>query len=252
MTSDLMHFSKFFLDYITNIQNFNWQQIIIQETSKTHLKSMPQKSQKIINQLKALKKENPDNEGLEFLIKKNEIEMIESPKRFKNSLESHHLLYLFSQLQLFLFKTINYIILKRPNIISEKKISIKFVLDNKYNWNVILEKKIEKVILNLFFKEWKEIFDYLFDPLGLQHGITNQEMVELEEFSLLRNLYAHGDGTVTYIYLQKSKRSDIKYGDKIDFDEKYLEESQRLIFKVLQKIDQKLIISCPELIYKFQ
>ncbi len=252
MTSDLMHFSSFFYDYITNIQHFSMQQIIIKETSKTHFQSLFQKGQKMLKQLNSLKNENPDKIGIDFLINKYTTEIQESPERFKSSLESHYLLYLFSQLQLFLFKTINYLLLKRPINISEKIISIKTVLDNNKDWDVILEKKIENVILNLFFSGWKEIFDYIFSPLGLHHDITNQEIADLEEFSLLRNLYAHGDGTVTHIYLQKSRGKDIKYGDKIDIDDKYLEKSKRMIFIVLQKIDQKLIKSCPELIHKFQ
>jgi len=99
-----------------------------------------------------------------------------------------------------------------------------------------LKKKesIKKSLLNL----------YNFEII---HGYTDDDIEEFNKFKALRNLFAHGDGTVTWVYLEKVKEPTLNQGEKVIVTEEIKTNLETKINQLLLKFDKIFLKSYPDL-----
>ena len=158
--------------------------------------------------------------------------------------------YLYTEFEFYLFKCLKYIYTqKRMDIIEEKQVKIKLLLKHQLNLNTIIQAKIDKIIEQKLRENYSIFFrKSIHEQLGLKHSLTENEINSLIEFKLLRDLYAHGDGTVTQIYLDKVPNSKVNLGDKLNLTLELIIESYTTVIKILNKFDSALIEVYPDLI----
>ena len=149
------------------------------------------------------------------------------------------LILLFSEFENYLFKCFKFIILKNPSIVGKQTITIKELIEKqgdisliieeiaeesalkKFNLDILLDDIIEKKIHNKFYKGYEEVFHYAEKILGVKYNISKDLIKLLNFFKQVRNIYAHGDGTITRIfmskiknYISKSTMENYKLGNK--------------------------------------
>ena len=166
-------------------------------------------------------------------------------------LSKYYLVVLYSELEQYLFNILKYIYIKHPEILKKHTIYIGTILEKGSNFDLIIEEKAEKDILNLFYKDFKEFFKEIAKkPLGLKISLTNEEIMRLNEFKQLRNSYIHGDGRVSLTYLSKLKNSKKVLGEILELDYNIITEYDKLIFEIIRRIDEVFILKFPELKFK--
>ena len=94
---------------------------------------------------------------------------------------------------------------------------------------------------------YKKIFEFVDEKLGIKHGYSESEVEEFNKFKALRNIYAHGDGTVTWVYLEKIKDSTLKHSEKVIISEEIRNNLQTRINQLLLKFDKALLNAYPKL-----
>ena len=113
---------------------------------------------------------------------------------------------------------------------------LKLLLKHQLNLNTIIQAKIDKIIEQKLRENYSIFFrKSIHEQLGLKHSLTENEINSLIEFKLLRDLYAHGDGTVTQIYLDKVPNSKVNLGDKLNLTLELIIESYTTVIKILNK-----------------
>lgn len=159
-----------------------------------------------------------------------------------------HLLFLYSEFEQYLFSGIKSLILKYPDSLKEKTITIKQIIEKNKDFDLILQEKAEAVTEQLLRNDFVKFFELISEkPYGFKVELDQSVINELDEFKQLRNAYIHGDGTVSSIYLSKIKDSRLKLGDKIPLDFELIFKEPDLIFSVLSKFDKILLEKIPEL-----
>lgn len=161
-----------------------------------------------------------------------------------------YLLFLYSEMEHYLFKCLKFIILKNPKIMNKKSVTIETLLTRRNNIELILEEKAEKIIHDLFYKNFDDFFDFCHKFLGIKHKIKKQDIETLNELKLLRNAYIHGDGTVSLIYLSKKPDSSSKLGEKLSINTKILFKYNAHVLEILKEFDKVVIKQFPEVITK--
>ncbi len=68
----------------------------------------------------------------------------------------------------------------------------------------------------------------------------------MEALKQIRNIFTHGDGTITRRYLSKVFPSDYKLGEKFRLSLEMLDYYQGLALEVLKKFDKALIDKNPD------
>jgi len=79
----------------------------------------------------------------------------------------------------------------------------------------------------------------------------------LNFFKQVRNIYAHGDGTITRIfmnkiknYIPKNKMENYKLGNKFIIEDQFLRDVDYIFMEITAKFDKCFIKNYPDLIYK--
>lgn len=201
--------------------------------------------EKIIN-------ENKDNlipietKDLKFLLKITEFM---SSKNLYKFLNRSLLLFIYSEIEQYFFNCFKYVIIKNsPAILSQKQISIKDIIKSKKNFDLIIEEKAERIIHDQFYKSFKEIFEFSNEFLGIKVDFQEEELKLIEEFRQLRNVYIHGNGKVSLIYLSKIPHSDKNLGESLDISKDIILDYMKPIRYLMEKIDKQLIYQFPEII----
>ena len=157
------------------------------------------------------------------------------------------LFFVYTELERYLFKSLKYILLKHPNKLKDKMIPLEWILPNDFSKEIIIEKKAEKIIHDLFFKEFGKIFEDIRKFFGIKHCISENEIDTLNEFRQLRNIYIHGDGRVNSTYLSKVKNSILSIGDVLPLNMDIIKSYTRKIIDILINFDEALLKQFPEL-----
>lgn len=163
-------------------------------------------------------------------------------------LNRFHLLYLYSEFEQYLFSSFKFLILKYPDSLKEKIVSIKQNIEKNKDFNLILEEKAETVVEQLLRIDLNKFFKIISKkPYRFKVEFDQRVINELDEFKQLRNAYIHGDGTASLIYLSKIRETSLKLGHKLQLDVDLIFKKQELLFFVLAKFDKILFEKIPEL-----
>lgn len=186
-------------------------------------------------------------------------------KQFYEIENANTLILLFSEFENYLFKCFKYILLNNPSIMDNQTITIKELIEKqgdlsliieeiaeenairKFNLDILLDDIIEKKIHNKFYKDYEEVFHYAEKILGIKHNISKDLIKQLNFFKQIRNIYAHGDGTITRIFINKinnfkSKDEMDKYhlGNKFIVEDQDLRDVDDLFMWITSKFDNGL------------
>ncbi len=191
-------------------------------------------------------------------------------KKFKEFENITLLFFMFSEFENYLFKCFKYIIIRRPEILFEKQISIENIinkikdlkLDSKDEieneeyknllLNSIIEDFTERIIHDKLYENYEEVFTYARRVLGIKHDIESGTLNLLYLFKQFRNLYSHGDGIISYIFLNKVekigyKTKYFKLGEKLIVDDELIDDVRSMIFFIGSTFDKAFSSSYPEL-----
>lgn len=207
--------------------------------------------------LDIMNKLSENNEFLKTLKIKSSIEHFEDLlydyeyfDKFQEIQLSIALRFIYSEFEHYLFKCIKYILMKYPSRMSEKEIKIGMILNYNYDINTVIEAKAEMVVENLLRKNFNDIFNKISDFYGIKHNITEQEIYDISELRQIRNLFTHGDGTVTHIYLNRVKDTPYKLGEKLKITTELHKHAGDIVYRITKKFDEALLIKYPELTHK--
>jgi len=171
-----------------------------------------------------------------------------SHENFQNYNNRNFIQFFYTEFEYYLFKCLKYIYMKKPEILSDKQVKIKLILESGLNLDTIIQAKIDLVIEQQLHENFSKFFDYIHKQLGLECNLNNDEIKGLIEFRQLRNLYAHGDGTITQMYLDKVSKSNLKLGKKVNLTRNTLNRFIILVISVLNNFDKSFINKYPEII----
>ena len=102
------------------------------------------------------------------------------------------------------------------------------------------------------YENYEEVFTYAQKVLGIKHGIESESLKLFNLFKQFRNLYSHGDGIISYIFLNKVekigyKTKYFKLGEKLIVDNELIDDIRSMIFFMSSVFDKAFIGSYPEL-----
>lgn len=94
----------------------------------------------------------------------------------------------------------------------------------------------------------EDIFKMAQKDHGIDHKIENTKIAILNKYRKIRNLYAHGNGFVNKIFLQQTKLSEFKEGEKLEITLEMVNEFLITIREVVNSFDKALLLKFPSLI----
>ncbi len=244
-----MSVSIYLSSFFESLIHFTSLQLLSKETAKVRFSEMKDKYNEQIDRIKKSKELNPSSrEGFDWLIRRMEVARDESIPDLVEFQNQHHTLFLYAQMERYFFQCFKYILMDHsPEIIKKKTISIGTILERNKNFDIIYEEKVESIIVSEFYQDYKEVLKFAEEKLGIIHGYTDDDIVEFNKFKALRNLFAHGDGTVTWVYLEKVKNSTLNQGEKVIVTEEMKTNLETKINQLLLKFDKIFLKSYPDL-----
>ena len=116
----------------------------------------------------------------------------------------------------------------------------------------IIEDFTERVIHDKLYENYEEIFNYAQKVLGIKHNLEPRALKLLNLFKQFRNLYSHGDGIISYIFLNKVekigyKTKYFKLGEKLVVDNEIIDDVRSMILFISSVFDKAFIGSYPDL-----
>ena len=128
-------------------------------------------------------------------------------EKFLELEKRYQLINSFTQLDNYLFKCFKFVIIKKPDIIDDTKITLKDLKNangnieeiinqiaeekamSKFDLDLFIDEIIEKKIHNKFYKDYTEIFLFAKNKLSINHVIPEGNINILNFFKQIRNLY---------------------------------------------------------------
>ena len=185
-------------------------------------------------------------------------------ERMEEFLYRSNMIYIFTEFENYLFKCIKFILLKYPEILDEKSIKLKEIRLIQDNANLGLVKEIiaENTILDLFYKNYHEIFKYFKKPLGLELDFSKEIINKLNGYKEIRNLHTHGDGKINLLFQNRILNwnlstedlnlPSLKLGEKIIVDQKLISDFLNILFDIIIEIDVVMTKKFPELRFEME
>ncbi len=182
------------------------------------------------------------------------------------------LIYSFIELDNYLFKCFKYILIEKPDILNDTKVSLKELKEangnikkivnikaeleamSKFDLDLFIDEIIEKKIHNKFYKDYTEIFHYAEKVLGIKLTVPKEAINLLNFFKQIRNLYSHGDGTINQIFLKRiyhanKKEKKYKLGEKFHLTDEFIKDLTLTIQFIITQFDSTIIKAFPDLLY---
>jgi len=161
------------------------------------------------------------------------------------------LLFLYTEIEFYFFNCLKAIFSEHPRKLKGKDIKIDWVFE--YNNKTIFEAKAEKIVEELIRDKWNKIFNKVKgEPFYIHHQIKNKDIEMLKEFQQVRNIYAHGNGKVNQILLQKSSNLGYNLGDKIELTPEFFSLYEGPIISLMTEFDIALIKEYPFFEFKLE
>jgi len=110
------------------------------------------------------------------------------------------------------------------------------------------EVKAEKQTVGFIMRNnWQKIFNSF--RAFINHTINDNLIKELDKFRIIRNLFAHGNGTINQNYLNYFPNSSQRFGDRLDLTTDLIYKYQNLSSEIIIFFDDALLQIFPELTY---
>ena len=176
-----------------------------------------------------------------------------SYEKVKDIENRSYMLLLFSEFENYIFKCFKSIYFSQLHLLKEKSIPLSLILEKNnadlenVNGKVllleILNNAVESLIRDFFYQSYEDIFKIASKKLGIKYNISKEYIDKLSGYKLIRNLYAHGDGTINQIFYEQIKRYDLglsslTIGNKLELDFPLLTMIFATIFKICTEFDK--------------
>ncbi len=240
--------SKIFFEFLDRYEHFVSLQWFVENHLKEDFEKLEEAYGYIIKELEGVRGKK-DVELVVGWYKEGQ----ETPLDFKEFQNQHYILFVYSQMEQYFFKCFKSVLMIEPDILKENTLTIQKILENNKDFDLILDEKAEEIALKQFRTNFSDIFEkFVREKLGLRHGITEDEIMALNDFKQLRNLFAHGDGTITRSFLKKVQEPSLKLGlgDKLQITKEIKNKAWEIVLQVVMKFDEVLVKTYPELSYK--
>ncbi|KKN17088.1 hypothetical protein LCGC14_0969430 [marine sediment metagenome] len=93
----------------------------------------------------------------------------------------------------------------------------------------------------------EEIFSFSSKHFDINIDLSEEEILKMYEFKVVRNIYMHNSGRINQIYISETKRSGLTIGEKIPYNSKDLGAYAIILFDVIFKYDLILLQKIPKL-----
>ncbi len=137
------------------------------------------------------------------------------------------LVFTYSEMEQYFFRCMNYCIIKTG--VSE----------------IQAEKKTENSMRN----HWKIIFKVFKTSYDLNHNLDSNSINDVQKFKIIRNIFAHGNGTINQKYVSNFPNSNQKIGEKLNLTTKLINKYFYLSLEISTYFDDALLKIFPELTY---
>ncbi len=167
---------------------------------------------------------------------------------FINLRNRAYLIFLYTEIEFYFYKCLRAIYIEDPRKLKGKEIKIDLNLEN--NKKTIIEAKAEKEIKK-FLINWNTVFDKTKEhPYSIRHQIKNEDIEMLKEFKQIRNIYAHRNGRVDQIFLDKTPNPKFKLEDKIKLSRVFFDSYEDPIINLMDEFDRAFIKEYPSFEFK--
>lgn len=156
--------------------------------------------------------------------------------------------FTFTGIENYLFKCFYEFYLKYPEKIQNKEIKLKELIDQDFDGQRVLDMVAYDQAEKIHKTPIKDILYEAKVSHGIDHHIKSQEIDRLEALKQIRNIFTHGDGTITRRYLKKVNPSGYKLGEKYKLSLEMVDYYQSLALEVLKRFDKALIDKYPDFI----
>jgi hypothetical protein len=138
------------------------------------------------------------------------------------------LIFTYSEMEQYFFRCMNYCIIKTGvSEIQAEKETVDFIMRNN----------------------WEKIFEGFKTLHRLNHNLNSNLIDELQKFKIIRNLFAHGNGTINQKYLNNFPNSNQKFGEKLNLIPELIFKYFNLSSEIIAYFDDALLKIFPELTY---
>jgi len=151
----------------------------------------------------------------------------------------------------YLYKFAQYWLEKRPGILDECDIKFKDLRLSAKD-ELILQKIDDFIHDNLLKNDYKQILTSINKRFNIEINYTINEFDELNKFYAIRNTIVHSNGIVDRRFKLKFPETDYKLGDELNLTDEFVETIERLLLKIILKIDKLLVSHYPELIIELK
>ncbi len=135
---------------------------------------------------------------------------------FSRILHHQAIVMLFAHLDAFLADSIRAICRRRPEVLkSDKQIDWAEIIACG-SWEAVLRRLVEEYVFTFGWPEIKKRVEHLKERIGLEFEVSEGDQQEIRRMELIRDLIVHNGGQVSQEYLNRSGRTDVAVGDRID------------------------------------
>jgi len=140
---------------------------------------------------------------------------------FDRIVNSQRLAMHYAYLDAFMGDSLRAVLTLQPLLTSEEKVDAKVVL-GLGSWDAVIQYLIETYVYRVGWKTITERISFFKERLGLDLKINDELLGTLRDGEQLRNMIIHNAGRVNSEYKKRSKNNDIKIGEIIPIDDKYM------------------------------
>jgi hypothetical protein len=131
---------------------------------------------------------------------------------------------------------------QRPELMraSEYSVQMSTVLQSS-NIDEIILKVVERKVQELSYKGLAEIINYLNATFKLKFDSKSPDYQEALEVFYARNIFVHNGGIVNEIYLQNTRRADLKVGDRYPLTTSYFLNGTGSLAAFIYNLDKQYL-----------
>lgn len=117
--------------------------------------------------------------------------------------------------------------------------------------NSLTEKEAEKQTMEVIMKNsWYKIFDIFKNMFKINYTINSKLIQELQNYKFIRNVFVHGNGTVTQRFLRKFPSSNLSVGDTYILETENIFYYSGVLFDIISPFDEILLKNHPEIKFR--
>lgn len=159
-------------------------------------------------------------------------------------LYKNHLFLTYSLFEHYLYSILNEIYNKFPEKLDKQSVLLSDL--RKKSKEEILQEKIDNMITTEILQGNAITMMANLKKLGnINHNLTRDEIEKLYRIQQIRNLWAHSNGIVNTIFINRLGDSSLKMGEKFTLSKNIVKEAQKQITLIIEKIDKRFVEISP-------